>query len=195
MSTTFFYSDPHFSHKNICVFTNRDGSKVRPFDNEQEMDEELVRRFNNKVGPKDKVYFLGDVAINRRGLDVLARLNGDKVLIRGNHDIFPMKDYTKYFRDLRGCHVMDGCILTHIPIHKESIARFSVNIHGHTHSNRVMKTVGWGPFKRRVIDPDYFCVCVEQHDFAPISVDDAYDLIKKQGGRIGFRNGNGPTAD
>lgn len=193
--TTFFYSDPHFSHKNICKFVNYDGSPVRPFDNEQEMDAELVRRYNDKVGPKDKVYFLGDVAINRRGLDVLAQLNGDKVLIKGNHDIFKLSDYTKHFRDVRGYQVMDGCILSHIPVHKESIARFGVNIHGHTHGNRVMKEVGFWPFKRKVIDPDYFCVCVEQTDFAPISVDEAYDRIRKQGGQIGFRKGNGPAID
>lgn len=195
MPAVFLTSDTHFGHKNICKFTNYDGSPVRPWDDADEMDEEMVKRWNETVGPKDKVYHLGDVVINRKNLSILDRLNGDKVLIRGNHDIFKLPDYTKYFRDVRGYHVMNGCILSHIPVHKESIARFGTNIHGHTHGNRVMKEVGFWPFKKRVIDPDYFCVCVEQTDFRPILFEDVIKKIKEQGGQVGFRQGNGPTVD
>ena len=65
---------------------------MRPWDNAEEMDEALVERFNKVVGPKDKVYFLGDVAMRKPGLQVVNRLNGDLVLIKGNHDIFDLKD-------------------------------------------------------------------------------------------------------
>lgn len=195
MPNVFLTSDTHFGHVNICKFTNYDGSPVRPWDSVEEMDEEMVKRWNETVGPKDKVYHLGDVVINRRALATLERLNGDKVLIKGNHDIFPLKDYVKYFRDIRGYHVLDGMILSHIPVSKGSIARFGTNIHGHTHGNRVTKTVGIWPFKKQVIDPDYFCVCVEQTDFRPILFEDAIQRIKDQGGQVGFRNGNGPTID
>lgn len=195
MPNVFLTSDTHFGHVNICKFTNYDGSPVRPWDSVEEMDEEMVKRWNETVGPKDKVYHLGDVVINRRALATLDRLNGDKVLIKGNHDIFPLKDYVKYFRDIRGYHVLDGMILSHIPVSKGSIARFGTNIHGHTHGNRVTKTVGVWPFKKQVIDPDYFCVCVEQTDFRPILFEDAIQRIKDQGGQVGFRNGNGPTID
>jgi calcineurin-like phosphoesterase family protein len=195
MPNVFLTSDTHFGHANICKFTNYDGSPVRPWDSVEEMDEEMVKRWNETVGPKDKVYHLGDVVINRRALATLDRLNGDKVLIKGNHDIFPLKDYVKYFRDIRAYHVMNGMILSHIPVSKGSIARFGTNIHGHTHGNRVMKTVGIWPFKKQVIDPDYFCVCVEQTDFRPILFEDAIKRIKDQGGQVGFRNGNGPTVD
>ena len=91
-----------------------DGTPLRPWDDVFEMEEELISRWNRVVGPSDKVYHLGDVAIPRRGLQVLERLNGDKVLIRGNHDIFKMSDYTTHFRDIRGCHYLDRCILTHV---------------------------------------------------------------------------------
>ena len=195
MPNVFLTSDTHFGHANICKFTNYDGSPVRPWDSVEEMDEEMVKRWNETVGPKDKVYHLGDVVINRRALATLDRLNGDKVLIKGNHDIFPLKDYVKYFRDIRGYHVLDGMILSHIPVSKGSIARFGTNIHGHTHGNRVMKTAGVWPFKKQVIDPVYFCVCVEQTDFRPILFEDAIQRIKDQGGQVGFRNGNGPTVD
>ena len=192
MPAVFLTSDTHFGHANICKFHNFDGTKTRPWGSVEEMDEEMVKRWNETVGPKDKVYHLGDVVINRKSLAILDRLNGDKVLIKGNHDIFKLSDYVKYFRDIRGYHVMNGMILSHIPISKDSIARFGCNIHGHTHANRVMKTVGIWPFKKQVIDPSYFCVCVEQTDFRPILFEDVIKKIKEQGGQVGFRNGNGP---
>jgi calcineurin-like phosphoesterase family protein len=200
MPNVFLTSDTHFGHVNICNFTNYDGSPVRPWDSVEEMDEEMVKRWNETVGPKDKVYHLGDVVINRKSLQILDRLNGDKVLIKGNHDIFPLKDYVKYFRDIRAYHVMNGCILSHIPVHKDSIARFGANIHGHTHGNRVRKLRGVNVktgelLYSDVIDPDYFCVCVEQTDFRPISFEDVLKKIKDQGGQVGFRNGNGPAID
>jgi calcineurin-like phosphoesterase family protein len=200
MPNIFFTSDTHWGHAGICQFTNYDGSPVRPWDDVEEMNEEMIKRWNETVGPKDKIYHLGDVVINRRFLPILDRLNGDKVLIKGNHDIFPLKDYVKYFRDIRAYHVMNGMILSHIPVHKESIARFGTNIHGHTHGNRVMKIVGAytdGTLIRSKdeIDPDYFCVCVEQTDYRPISFEDVLQRIEEQGGQVGFRQGNGPAID
>lgn len=195
MPSVFLTSDTHFGHRGICTFHNFDGTKTRPWDSVEEMDEEMVKRWNETVGPKDKVYHLGDVVINRKAMPIMDRLNGDKVLIKGNHDIFKLNDYTKYFRDIRSYHVMNGCILSHIPIGKGNIARFGTNIHGHTHGNRVMKTVGFWPFKKEVIDPDYFCVCVEQTDFKPILFEEVIKKIKDQGGQVGFRQGNGPAID
>jgi calcineurin-like phosphoesterase family protein len=78
-------------------------------------------------------------------------------------------------------------ILSHIPLHPESLGRFGVNIHGHTHANRVMKDNGYGG---RVIDPMYHCVCVEQTDFRPILFEDVINRIVAEGGTIGFKNGN-----
>jgi calcineurin-like phosphoesterase family protein len=197
MPSVFLTSDTHFGHANICKFTNYDGTPLRPWDDVNEMDEEMVRRYNEAVGPKDKTYFLGDVVINRKSLAILDRLNGDKVLIKGNHDIFKLSDYTKYFRDVRAYHVMNGMILSHIPISKDSLARFGANIHGHTHGNRVRKLRGVNVktgelLYSDVIDPDYFCVCVEQTDFTPILFETVIQKIKDQGGQVGFKNGNGP---
>jgi calcineurin-like phosphoesterase family protein len=186
MPAVFLYSDPHFGHAGVCRFMRNDGvTKLRPWDDPAEMDEELVRRYNERVRPNDKCYFLGDVVINRRALDTLSRLNGDKVLIRGNHDIFRDDEYRKYFRELRAYHVMNGMILSHIPIHEESLGRFGTNIHGHLHANRVMKD--------GAIDPRYHCVCVEQTDFAPVLFEDVIKRITAEGGTIGFKNGNGPA--
>ena len=195
MPSVFLVSDTHFGHKGVCHFTRNDGvTKLRPWDTPEEMDEAMVKAWNERVGPKDKVYHLGDVVINRKALPTMARLNGDKVLIRGNHDIFPDDEYRKYFRELRAYHVMNGMILSHIPIHEESLGRFGVNIHGHLHANRVMKAgPASGEFVTDVIDPRYHCVCVEHTDFAPILFEDVQKRITEEGGEIGFRNGNGPT--
>jgi calcineurin-like phosphoesterase family protein len=190
MPAVFLVSDTHFGHLGVCRFMRNDGvTKLRPWDTPEEMDEEMIRRWNDRVRPTDKVYHLGDVVINRRALPTLARLNGDKVLIRGNHDIFRDDEYRQYFRELRAYHVMNGMILSHIPIHTESLGRFGVNIHGHTHANRVMWEDPLDGFESK-IDPRYHCVCVEQTDFAPILFEDVIKRIEAEGGTVGFRNGN-----
>ena len=199
MPAVFLYSDPHFGHAGVCRFMRNDGvTKLRPWTDPDEMDEHLVKVYNERVKPNDKIYFLGDVVINRRALSTLSRLNGDKVLIRGNHDIFRDDEYRQYFRELRAYHVMNGMILSHIPVHAESLGRFGVNIHGHLHSNRVMKARGVDARTGEVlysneIDVRYHCVCVEQTDFAPILFEDVIRRIEAEGGSVGFKNGNGST--
>jgi calcineurin-like phosphoesterase family protein len=165
------------------------------------MDDHLVRVWNERVKPTDKVYHLGDVVINRKALKTLARLNGDKVLIRGNHDIFRDDEYREHFRELRAYHVMNGMILSHIPVHEASLGRFGVNIHGHLHYQRVRRAravnarTGETQYGTE-IDVRYHCVCVEQTpDFAPILFEDVIKRIEAEGGTVGFRNGNGPVVD
>lgn len=190
MSAVFLVSDTHFGHAGVCHFLRNDGTKLRPWDDPEAMDEAMVQAWNETVRPKDKVYHLGDVVINRRHLKTLARLNGDKVLIKGNHDIFKLEDYTPYFRDIRGYHVMNGMILSHIPVHESNLYRFGTNIHGHLHSNRVTMLDTY--LSKPVIDARYQCVCVEQTDFRPILFEDVIKRIKEEGGTVGFKNGNGP---
>jgi calcineurin-like phosphoesterase family protein len=192
MGAVFLVSDTHFGHAGVCRFTEKDGvTKIRPWTDPDEMDEEMVKRWNETVRPNDKVYHLGDVVINRKSLAIMDRLNGDKVLIRGNHDIFRDEDYRKYFRELRAYHVMNGMILSHIPLHPESLGRFGTNIHGHLHSNRVKKivkvNVRTGEFTYGdENDVRYHCVCVEQTDFRPILLEDVYKRIEAEGGQVGF---------
>ena len=198
MPSVFLVSDTHFGHAGVCRFTRDDGSKLRPWTDPDEMDEAMVKAWNEIVKPTDKVYHLGDVVINRRALGILRRLNGDKVLIRGNHDIFRDTEYREHFRELRAYHVMNGMILSHIPVHEASLGRFGVNIHGHLHANRVKKPRGYDVKTGTMlysdeIDPRYHCVCVEQTDFRPILFEDVIKRIQAEGGEVGFKNGNGPT--
>jgi calcineurin-like phosphoesterase family protein len=156
------------------------------------MDEAMIKSWNERVRPNDKVYHLGDVVINRRALKTLSRLNGDKVLIRGNHDIFRDTEYMEYFRELRAYHVMNGMILSHIPVHEASLGRFGTNIHGHLHASRVKRARGVDAKTGAVLYSDendlrYHCVCVEQTpDFAPILLEDVYKRIEAEGGTVGF---------
>lgn len=179
MSTIFLVSDTHFGHVGVCKFLCEDKvTKIRPWTNPDEMDEDMVKAWNAIVGPTDKVYHLGDVAFKPAALRIMHRLNGDKVLIKGNHDNLELKEYIKVFRDVRGCHVLEKMLLTHVPIHPESLSRFVVNIHGHLHQRRVMKA----DKGRQILDPRYHCVSVEHlPNFAPISFDDVRDRIRNEG--------------
>lgn len=77
-----FSSDQHFGHANILRYANR------PFVDVQEMDEILVARHNERVGPEDHVWWLGDLALGDidRSLRMAWRCMGRKTLVVGNHD-------------------------------------------------------------------------------------------------------------
>lgn len=77
----FFTSDPHFGHYNVIGYCNR------PFDEVSQMNEFLVERWNEVVGPEDTVYVLGDFSLGKNWVTQYGpRLNGTKHLISGNHD-------------------------------------------------------------------------------------------------------------
>ena len=82
MGNIFFTSDHHFGHRNIIRFCKR------PFNSAIEMDDEMVRRWNEKVTPEDTVYHLGDVGMIKPEIlhRILNRLHGKICLIKGNHD-------------------------------------------------------------------------------------------------------------
>ena len=79
----FFTSDTHFGHGGAL------GLYQRPFASVAAMNEALVERWNETVGPEDTAWHLGDFAIRQRPTavaDLLARLNGRKHLVAGNND-------------------------------------------------------------------------------------------------------------
>lgn len=168
MANVFVISDLHLGHSNICKFLNADGSKVRPWDDVNEMNEVIIDNWNKLVKPNDKVYDLGDCVINRKHFPLLARLNGNKRLIRGNHDIFATTEYLKYYDEVYGVRVLADIILSHYPLAKDSINR-ETNVHGHLHGNDIA-------------DGKYYNVCVEHTDYKPVALEDLRLLIaeKKQ---------------
>ncbi len=82
MAETFFTADTHFGHNRIIEHSKR------PFVDANEMNRELIARWNARVGPEDTVYHLGDFAMGKERVvhEALTALNGRKVLIAGNHD-------------------------------------------------------------------------------------------------------------
>lgn len=170
MTTSFFISDTHFGHANILTFKDDNNNRIRSFNSVEEMDETMVERWNSRVRPQDRVYHLGDVVMNRRCLPIVGRLNGKKILIKGNHDIFKLKDYTPYFKDIRSYKVFPkhGIICSHIPVHEGQLQhRWKLNVHGHLHQNVI-------PDKR------YMNVSVEQINYTPITLEEILGAIEKQ---------------
>jgi len=82
MSNIHFTSDHHFGHENIIKYCNR------PFSNAREMNKVMIKRWNEKVKPKDSVYHLGDFGITYKEnlKTILDQLNGKIYLIAGNHE-------------------------------------------------------------------------------------------------------------
>lgn len=160
MSNVFITSDTHFGHENILKFKRHDGSPVRSFSNIEQMDNHLIIQWNSVVSKGDLVLHLGDVSFSGQVFDnIMPQLNGTKYLIRGNHDRFSEGRYRRYFNRILGCYVRDNYVFTHIPIHPDSMARWTKNIHGHLHTNNVD-------------DSRYVNVCVEQTGYTPINFDD-----------------------
>lgn len=169
--TSFTIADLHFFHKNIITFMDETGNKLRDFESILEHDETLIANWNKVVSPTDKVYVLGDVAINKKGLPLLSRLNGIKnsSLIAGNHDIFGTDEYLRYFKAVRGSRVFrePKFIMTHIPVHESELDRFKINVHGHLH-NKI------------VPDDRYICVSAEHTNFTPLSFDELIPMVKER---------------
>lgn len=170
MARTWLYSDPHFGHQNILKFDTYKGDKLRPlWDDIDRHDNNLITWYNELVEDGDRVYILGDIAMNRKGLDKsLPFLKGRKVLVKGNHDEDKLSYYSKYFDDIRGVVSKQGFVLSHVPLHPDSLERWGLNIHGHLHNNVVKLPDG-------KVDNRYRCVCVEQTNWRPILLEKVLD--------------------
>lgn len=77
----YFTSDHHFDHFNVIKYCSR------PYTTREEMNADLITRWNNRVQPEDTVYYLGDFSLSlASALSIPAQLNGKKILVSGNHD-------------------------------------------------------------------------------------------------------------
>jgi calcineurin-like phosphoesterase family protein len=201
MRNIFIVSDTHFGHEATCTkFKNADGTPLRPFANADEMNDEMITRWNETVRPDDHVIHLGDVVMSHRFLPIVGRLNGTKELIQGNHDPIGGKrgrkfDFGTYFERVMAMKVFDDMIMTHIPIHPSNIGRWGTNVHGHLHGTEVMQevenyselsTFGGGVFTEEKPDPRYLCVSVEHTDFRPIPLDEVRLRIQERRLKYGY---------
>ena len=128
-------ADYHLGHGKIIEYCNR------PFSTSFQMNEAIIARHNERVKPDDMFYFLGDFCY-KAGLncdkaeDWLARLNGNKIMIRGNHD------------NNNSCKTIIDCMhitfanrrinMVHKPTHANP--NFEINLCGHVHDKWRIQT-------------------------------------------------------
>jgi len=116
MSVVRYYSDPHFDHRNMAI--------RRGFKDELEMNEFIVKSWNEVVSKKDVTYILGDITMEKSsGYKWLAELNGIKKVILGNHDQPQhVPELLKYVNNVASMKYyknedFGNIIFTHAPIH------------------------------------------------------------------------------
>lgn len=171
----FFISDTHFGHANIIKYCNR------PFSSPEEMDEEMIKRWNSVV-PKDGIVFhVGDFTFKGREniVEYRKRLNGKIYLVLGNHD--REKDVKKAgfesICDLLNVIILDDemddgnqrVTMCHWPmISWNQSHRGAWNLFGHHHGSKV-------PIQWMQLD-----VGVDTHDFYPYTWDEVKLIITKK---------------
>lgn len=133
----FYISDTHFGHNNVIYFDKR------PFEDSEEMDKEMIARWNDQVKRGDHVYIVGDFIWTKPNAasEYLSKLNGHKHLILGNHDKGMGKEAktARFFASIQEIKTIkdDGrkVFMCHYPIPWFPLHRNenSVHLFGHTH--------------------------------------------------------------
>lgn len=167
----YFISDTHFSHNNVIKFCSR------PFNNAEEMDEQLIRNWNSIVGPNEEVYHLGDVAFcsGEKVVNILNRLNGKIYLVAGNHDKKNIKNYKfcKRFEWIKDYYELNYNKKSYVLFHYQILNwngkhHKTRHLFGHSHGkgqpNGLSYEVG--------VDNPYV-------NFFPISIDDIESLMEE----------------
>ena len=161
MSNVYLIADTHFGDGRILRYENR------PFSDTREMDAELMDRWNTRVSQGDRVYVLGDFGAEGYEKEILAQLNGEKYLIKGNHDLKSNEEYRRMgFREVYDHPVIiDGFwIFSHDALYVNANMPYA-NVFGHVHNNPIV----------RDYSAQHFCVSVERIDYTPID----FDAVKK----------------
>lgn len=185
---TFFTSDLHFGHENVLKFDNR------PFQTVEEMNEELIRRWNDKVGKGDLVYVLGDFiwkSETNEASSLIKKLNGQIILIKGNHDRFlhnasakkalaGVKDYDDICVALE-----DGttrrCILSHYFIPFYNGHRYNaIHLHGHSHNTdeHYMELGIMKALKENGLNVEIYNVGCMHWNYEPVTLD---EILSRKG--------------
>ena len=152
----FIISDTHFHHENIIKYSNR------PFKSVEEMDKEIIRRWNDKVGKEDIVLHLGDFALGseKEIKELKDSLNGTIFLLKGNHDHKMLRKAG--FIIIKGTFEIDRIIFSHNPLKKEDIPKGFINVHGHIHEKESLHGVN---------------ISVEKMNYEPIELEELKKLV------------------
>lgn len=169
----FVTADTHFGHGKIIEYCGR------PFKDSTHMNNILIHNWNMRVKAEDTVFILGDFCFrtDKNFADAhgvgkekshfwLNQLNGNKILIRGNHDNNnSAKSIIDCIHITYGGHRIN---MVHKPEHNNP--DFKINLVGHVHEKWLIK---------RYKDTILFNVGVDQHKFMPITLDEALGKIQK----------------
>lgn len=154
---TFVTSDHHFGSWYLPSF-------LQVFSREEE--KELVEKWNSVVCKDDIVYYNGDFCdCNVKDLCQYAKmLNGQIILVKGNHDTLPDEVYKAVFKDVVDEVVLDGLDLTvhHCP----GSFKTKHEIYGHVHRSF-----------NKYSNPKSFCSCVQSNDGYPVSLKKIVDVF------------------
>ena len=179
MANIFFTADLHFGHKNILLFENRcrcdkETLETRPFKDVSEMDNYIIQRWNSTVDKTDTVFIAGDLSFydKEKTTNVVQRLKGTKILIKGNHDTKSNQWYRDVgIKEVSGYPIIvnEWFAIQHEPptFYNEHCPYFY--IYGHVHNCEMYQT-----YTKRSC-----CVCVERHDYTPVLFDDIKSMIAK----------------
>lgn len=171
----FFTSDLHFGHKNIIRFDNR------PFTSVEEMDEALIRNWNKKVKKNDLIYILGDISWHKddKTCEIFERLNGRKILIKGNHDRVhgKIKNYFEEITDYKEITLPGNKHITlcHYPIvffNRHHYGAFM--FYGHVHNSHEWQMTENYKFELEELDIrcNMFNVGTMVHNYEPVTFEE-----------------------
>lgn len=135
----YFISDNHFFHHNIIRLTKR------PFKDLNEMHEEMIKRWNEKVKSEDIVVHGGDFAMGSKDnmRELLSQLNGYKILVKGNHDSSRKRMLYAGFDEVYKYWYDDEIFVFHYPeyskhmtpFYREMYNKCKIFVYGHVHNN------------------------------------------------------------
>lgn len=174
MAKIFYVSDYHFYHE-LALKRSREIFKTV-----EEMNEEIIRRHNEKVSDEDEVYILGDIIVCRdeelKELleKTIAKLKGNLHLIIGNHDYkyLGKEEFKKYFKSINEAKVIrdkDRWVqLCHYPIllwYRKN--KKAYHIFGHMHNEQITKEYNILKDEERALN-----ACVEVNNFEPCELEE-----------------------
>lgn len=160
----FFISDTHFNDRNILIYARQQ------FKSLEEMNELIISNWNSVVKEGDIVYHLGDFG----DYSFLDRLNGEIIIVKGNHDdenlLLKTKPNIKFYDKPI---IENWMILSHEPIVFLGPQVPYLNIHGHLHQfdYRMTDSLNWYDGNR------YFNVSCEKINYTPIKMTKIIDII------------------
>lgn len=171
----YFTSDTHFGSDMIIGFCRGQ------FSTAQEMDAELIRRWNETVPEDATVFHLGDFCDGPDHMRYLSQLNGRIYLISGNHDKVGDGEGFAAVTEQATVYI-DGqrIILNHYPMLCFGGERTCTwQLFGHVHSGPGNSS-GHDLGRLGMLFPRQYDVGVDNNDMRPVSYNELKNIIERQ---------------